>query len=224
MPDRDIRVLIADDQELVRSGFAALIDGAPGFETVGEAGNGVEAVELVHKRAPDVVLMDIRMPVMDGIEATRRITGDPRLSKVKVLILTTFDPDEFVYDALQAGASGFLLKDTPPRRLLDGIEVVAAGDALLAPSITRRLISDFVSRPSSRGRSPQLDGLTERELDVLAQVGSGLSNGEIAEALIMSPLTAKTHVSRIMGKLNARSRAQLVVVAYETGLVTPGAP
>lgn len=217
-----IRVLVADDQELVRRGFCALIDAEEDLEVVGQATTGVEAVDLVFGMQPDVVLMDIRMPKLDGIAATARITGDTRLAGTHVVMLTTFDLDQYIYDALRAGASGFLLKDTAPRQLIDAIRVAAAGDALIAPSITRRLISEFVARPDPAVEGERLADLTDREREVLREVGHGLSNAEIAEILYMSPLTAKTHVSRIMTKLGARDRAQLVVVAYETGLVRPG--
>ena len=217
-----IRVVLVDDQELVRRGFAALIAPEPDIEVVGDAVNGADAVEAAFTQRPDVMLMDIRMPGMDGIEATRRITSDDRLADTKVLMLTTFDLDQYVYDALRAGASGFLLKDVPPQQLLDAVRVVAAGDALIAPSITRRLIEEFAARPDPSDRSGALAGLTDRERSVLAEVGRGRSNAEIAERLFISPLTAKTHVSRILGKLDARDRAQLVVLAYETGLVSPG--
>ena len=216
-----IRVIIVDDQELVRAGFRVLLDSAEDIEVVGEAATGDEAVDLVVRHAPDVALMDIRMPGMDGLEATEHLAaqGVP----VKILILTTFDLDEYVHRALRAGASGFLLKDTSPKELLDAIRVVAEGDALLSPRVTRRLIEEFVSRP---GGTPVdvsgLDALTGREREVLALVGRGMSNGEIAEHLVLSPATSKTHVSRIMTKLNARDRAQLVVIAYETGLVRAG--
>ena len=217
-----IRVLLADDQELVRRGFLALVNAESDLEIVGEAAHGGEAVDLAFATRPDVILMDIRMPGMDGITATERITTDDRLSETRVLILTTFDLDQYVYRALRAGASGFLLKDTAPDQLLHGIRTVAAGDALIAPSITRRLISEFAARPDpDRGRQ-RLSGLTDRERDVLAEVGRGRTNQEIATELYISPLTAKTHVSRIMSKLRARDRAQLVVIAYETGLVTAG--
>ena len=190
---------------------------------VGEAGNGAEAVELARSARPDVVLMDIRMPVLDGLEATRRIVADQLLAGVRVLVLTTFDLDEYVYEALRAGASGFLLKDTPPADLLAAIRVVAAGDALLAPAVTRRLIAEFARRPEpSRVTPAALAGLTDREREVMALVARGLTNAEIAERLVVSAATAKTHVSRVLAKLQARDRAQLVMLAYETGLVTPG--
>ena len=218
-----ISVVIADDQELVRAGFRVLIDSAADVEVVGEAADGAEAVEVVARERPDVVLMDVRMPGVDGLEAARRILGGPGLDGVRVLILTTFDLDEYVHEALRAGASGFLLKDTSPAELLDAIRIVARGDALLAPSVTRRLIESFLSRPGEAVRPvPGLDVLTDREREVLALVGRGMSNAEIAEHLVVSPATSKTHVSRIMTKLHARDRAQLVVVAYETGLVLPG--
>ncbi|MGH1490877.1 MAG: response regulator transcription factor [Acidimicrobiales bacterium] len=218
-----IRVLLADDQELVRRGFAALIDAEDGLEVVGQAATGAEAVDQALASRPDVILMDVRMPNLDGIAATKRITDDDRLADTRVLVLTTFDLDEYVYDALRAGASGFLLKDTAPQQLLDGIRIVAAGDALIAPAITRRLIDEFAARPHLANDDDQrLAGLTEREHDVLVEVGRGRNNAEIADRLFISPLTAKTHVSRIMSKLAARDRTQLVVMAYETGLVTPG--
>ncbi len=221
-PPPSIRVVLADDQELVRRGFAALIAPEPDIEVVGEAVNGADAVEAAFAQRPDVILMDIRMPGLDGIEATRRITSDDRLAGTRVLMLTTFDLDQYVYDALRAGASGFLLKDTRPQQLLDAVRVVAAGDALIAPSITRRLIEEFAARPDPSDRDGVLADLTDRERSVLAEVGRGRSNAEIAERLFISPLTAKTHVSRILGKLGARDRAQLVVIAYETGLVSAG--
>ena len=217
-------VLVADDQALVRGGFRVLVDSAPDLEAVGEASDGAEALALVRELKPDVVLMDIRMPIKDGIEATRAIASDPQTAGTRVLILTTFDLDEYVYEALRAGASGFLLKDTEPEALLDAIRVIAAGDALLAPSVTRRLIEEFTHRPSpAHANIAQLDVLTEREREVLSHVARGLSNGEIATELFISPATAKTHVSRVMMKVGARDRAQLVALAYETGLVTPGA-
>ena len=220
-----IRVVVADDQALVRGGFRVLVDSAPDLEVVGEAGDGTEAVALARKTQPDVVLMDIRMPHLDGLEATRLICRSGETANVKVLILTTFDLDEYVYAALRAGASGFLLKDTPPADLLTGIRIVAAGDALLAPSITRQLISEFVRRPDSDRPPPaSLDVLTSREREVLALVARGWSNAEIAERLYLSPATAKTHVGRLLTKLQARDRTQLVVIAYETGLVTPAGP
>jgi DNA-binding NarL/FixJ family response regulator len=218
-----IRVVVADDQVLVRAGFRLLVDTAADLEVVGEAADGTQAVELAGRERPDVVLMDIRMPRMDGLEATRQISADERLARVRVLMLTTFDLDEYVYQALRAGASGFLLKDTPPADLLAAIRVVAAGDALLAPGITRRLIAEFARRPGPTRAAPAaLAALTDREREVLALVAHGLSNAEIAERLVVSPATSKTYVSRLLAKLGARDRAQLVAIAYETGLVTPG--
>jgi DNA-binding NarL/FixJ family response regulator len=218
-----IRVLVADDQTLVRAGFRVLVESAADLEVVGEAGDGVEAVELAHRELPDVVLMDIRMPRLDGLEATRRIVALDQAEHVRVLFLTTFDLDEYVYAALRAGASGFLLKDTPPADLLAAIRVVAAGDALLAPSVTRRLIAEFARRPEPSAVTPaELATLTDREREVLALVARGLSNAEIAELLVVSAATAKTYVSRVLAKLQVRDRAQLVMLAYETGLVTPG--
>jgi DNA-binding NarL/FixJ family response regulator len=221
-----IRVLLADDQALVRAGFRVLVDSDPGLEVVGEATNGAEAVERARHHRPDVVLMDIRMPEVDGLEATRRISADPGLGNTRVLILTTFEADDYVFEALRAGASGFLLKDTEPADLLVAVRVVARGDALLAPSVTRRLIAEVTARPGrgSPGGRTTLEVLTDREREVMALVAAGLNNDEIAADLYLSPLTAKTHVSRILAKLGARDRAQLVVVAYETGLVTPGGP
>jgi len=221
-----IRVVIADDQALLRGGFKALLQSAPGVEVVGEAADGHEAVAAARARLPDVVLMDIRMPRMDGLEATRQICCDPTLGGVKVLIVTTFETDEYVYEALRAGASGFLLKDTEPAELVQAVEVVARGDALLSPSVTKRLVEDIAGRrlAQSPHRVPggALQGLTEREREVVALVAQGLSNDEVAAKLYLSPLTAKTHVSRSMSKLGARDRAQLVVMAYESGLVVPG--
>lgn len=217
-----IRVLVADDQALVRAGFAVIIDSSGDLQVVGEASTGKEAVSLARELDPDIVLMDIRMPEMDGLEATREILAADKEDHTRVLVLTTFDADEYVYGALRVGASGFLLKDTEPEDLLAAIRVIAAGEALLAPSVTRRLIAEFASRPAARGSSPAaLDILTEREREVLALIAEGLSNAEIAERLVISPATAKTHVSRIMTKLAARDRAQLVVIAYESGLVSP---
>ncbi|HVF52477.1 MAG TPA: response regulator transcription factor [Actinomycetota bacterium] len=218
-----ITVLIADDQELVRAGFRALIESAGDIEVVAEASDGSEAVHLSAEHQPDVVLMDIRMPNMDGIEATREICAAGGESKV--LILTTFDLDEYVHDALRAGASGFMLKDAPATELLDAIRVVAGGEALLAPTVTKRLIEQFIKQPApGRTGSPEIASLTDREREVMALVAEGLSNAEIAEVLVLSPATAKTHVSRILAKLHARDRAQVVVIAYETGLVTPRNP
>ncbi len=218
-----VRVAVADDQPLVLEGFATFVCRAPDLELVGQASDGDAAVRLAREARPDVFLMDVRMPVLDGIEATRRITSDPDTTTVRVLILTTFDLDEYVYSALRAGASGFLLKDVGPEALLEGIRVVAAGDALLAPRITRRLIEQYSKRPEGVPLDDRaLAVLTDREREVLALVGKGLSNQEIAERLFMSPATAKTHVVRTMAKLHAGDRAHLVVIAYETGLVTPG--
>jgi DNA-binding NarL/FixJ family response regulator len=217
-----IRVLLADDQALVRAGFRALLDAQDDIEVVGEAGDGAAAVELALASRPDVVLMDVRMPGTDGLEATRRIIADPSLAATRVVILTTFDLDDYVFEALRAGASGFLLKDTEPVDLLAGVRAVARGDALLAPSVTRRLIETFASKLRSPRSADALDVLTDREREVVALVGAGLSNDEIAARLVVSPATAKTHVSRAMVKLAARDRAQLVVLAYETGLVRPG--
>lgn len=220
-----IRVVVADDQALVRSGFTILLDSDPGLEVVGEAANGREAVELAARHRPDVVLMDIRMPEVDGIEATRLICEDPATATTRVLVLTTFDLDEYVFRALRAGASGFLLKDTEPTDLLAAIRVVAEGESLLSPRITSLLVAEFTARPPAPTTVDEdaLRLLTDREREVLALVGRGRSNAEIAEDLVVSAATAKTHVSRVMTKLQARDRAQLVVVAYESGLVTPGA-
>ncbi|MEV0165189.1 response regulator transcription factor [Nonomuraea fuscirosea] len=218
-----VRVLIADDQRLLRASFGVLIGATPGLQVVGEAENGLRAVERAAELRPDVVLMDIRMPELDGIEATRRICGDPATAGVKVLILTTFDLDAYVFSALRSGASGFLLKDTPPGDLLSAIRVVAGGEALLAPSVTRRLIGEFAKQPQPRQRSSRsLDGVTAREREVLTLVGQGLSNTEIAEQLIVSMATVKTHMSQLLAKLHARDRAQLVIAAYESGLVGVG--
>ena len=220
-----IRVALVDDQELVRAGFRTLIESAGDLEVVGEAADGEEAVRLVRDHHPDVVLMDVRMPRVDGIEATKRIHDLSGAENVRVLVLTTFDLDEYVHAALRAGASGFLLKDASPAELLNAIRVIHEGDALLGPSITRRLIEDFVQHPAP-GKTPAsvLQELTARELEVLRLVARGLSNAEIADKLVVSPATAKTHVSRVLTKLGARDRTQLVVVAYETGLVSPGSP
>ncbi|MEU7695973.1 response regulator transcription factor [Microbispora hainanensis] len=217
-----IKVLIADDERLVRSGFKVLLDIEDDITVVGEATDGAEAVERARATRPDVVLMDIRMPRLDGIQATARISETRGLEQVRVLILTTYDTDEYVFDALQAGASGFLLKDAGPAELLHAIRVIAAGDALLAPRITRRLIGRFAAlRTAARAGEDRLAVLTEREREVLALVGRGLSNHEIGAELFLSPATARTHVSRAMAKLGARDRAQLVVIAYQTGLVGP---
>jgi DNA-binding NarL/FixJ family response regulator len=217
-----IDVLLADDQALVRAGFRALLDAQDDVRVVAEATSGAEAVRLATEYRPDVVLMDIRMPGLDGLEATRQITADPNLTAVKIVILTTFDLDEYVFEALRVGASGFLVKDTEPVDLLRGIRAVASGDGLLSPGVTRRLIAEFASRARAPRTPKDLAGLTEREREVMALVGEGLSNEEIADRLVVSPATAKTHVSRAMVKLGARDRAQLVVFAYEAGLVRPG--
>jgi len=218
-----IRILLADDQALIRAGFRMLLDSADDMEVVGEASDGAQAVALARRRLADVILMDIRMPGVDGLEATRRIAADDDLAGVKVIILTTFESDEYVYQAIRAGASGFLVKDAEPAELVQAVRVVARGEALLSPSVTRRLITDLARRPERQPLSGQaLDCLTAREREVLALVATGLSNEEIAGRLYLSPLTAKTHVSRIMTKVSARDRAQLVVMAYETGLVIPG--
>ncbi|MEU6172130.1 response regulator transcription factor [Streptantibioticus parmotrematis] len=216
------RVLLADDQLLVRAGFRALLDAQPDIEVVGEAADGGEALTQTVRLTPDVVLMDIRMPVLDGLAATRRITADPRLADVKVVILTTFELDEYVFEAIRSGASGFLVKDTEPDELLRAVRAVVSGDALLSPGVTRRLIAEFAARSKEPAAATALEQLTEREREVMALVGIGLSNEEIARRLVVSPLTAKTHVSRTMIKLGARDRAQLVVLAYESGLVRPG--
>src|SRR6266516_1923780 len=216
-----IRVLVADDQAAVRGGFAALVAAEEEMEIAGEASNGREAVEITRRVFPHVVLMDIRMPTLDGLEATRLICANTTLAHTRVLVLTTFDLDEYVYAALRAGASGFLLKDAGPTELLQAIRIVAAGDALLAPSITKRLIAEFTARPDPDQPPPELEELTEREHETLRLVAAGLSNDEIARRLVISPLTAKTHVSRILRKLGCRDRAQLVALAYETGFVTP---
>ena len=219
-----IRVAVADDQALVRSGFAVLLRSAGDIDVVGEASDGREAVDIALRAHPDVILMDIRMPEMDGLEATRRITSSEDTLSTRVLILTTFDLDEYVFEALRAGASGFLLKDTLPDDLLAAVRVVADGEALLAPKVTRRLIEQFAQQPVTPSAQPQpgFDTLTEREREVLLAVARGLSNAEIGEELFMSHATAKTHVSRLLTKLAARDRAQLVMLAYEAGLVVPG--
>ncbi|MFJ8082457.1 response regulator [Streptomyces sp. NPDC096205] len=217
-----IRVLLADDQSLVRAGFRALLDAQPDIEVAGEAADGEEALRAVRELRPDVVLMDIRMPVLDGLAATRCITADADLKDVKVVMLTTFELDEYVFEAIRSGASGFLVKDTEPDELLRAVRAVVAGDALLSPGVTRRLIAEFAARSKEPAAAGELARLTEREREVMALVGIGLSNEEIARRLVVSPLTAKTHVSRTMVKLGVRDRAQLVVLAYESGLVRPG--
>ena len=221
-----ISVLLADDQALVRAGFRALRNAEPDIEVVAEAADGLEAVKQAQQTHPDVVLMDIRMPGVDGLEATKRIAADPGLAETRVVILTTFELDEYVFEALRTGASGFLVKDTEPVELLRGVRAVAAGDALLSPSVTRRVIGEFAGKGGALSRPiaqpAQLDQLTDREREVLVLVAEGLSNDEIAARLVISPATAKTHVSRTMIKLGARDRAQLVVYAYEAGLIRPG--
>jgi len=218
------RVVLADDQALLRAGIRALLDAEDDLQVVGEAASGPEAVRVVRATAPDVVLMDVRMPGGDGLEATREIVDDPTLAATRVVILTTFDLDEYVFDAIRIGASGFLVKDTEPAELLRGVRAVAAGDALLSPRVTRRLIGEFAtrSRATHATAAGRLGVLTEREREVVALVGEGLSNDEIAGRLVLSPATAKTHVSRAMVKLQVRDRAQLVVLAYESGLLRPG--
>jgi DNA-binding NarL/FixJ family response regulator len=215
-----IRVLIADDQDLVRLGLRTLVESEDDMAVAGEAADGLAAVEIARRERPDVVLMDIRMPGIDGIEATRRIVADPALEATRVVVLTTFELDEYVFDALRHGASGFLIKDTKPAELLHAIRLVAGGEALLSPSVTRRVVREFATRPSRVPKPhPQLATLTEREKEIVGLVGEGLSNDEIAERLVVSPATARTHVSRSMIKLGARDRAQLVVFAYQSGLV-----
>ncbi len=217
-----IRVVLADDQALVRAGFRVLLSAQEDVDVVGEAADGAQAVTLAAAHRPDVILMDIRMPGVDGLEATRRISADPDLAGVHILILTTFEEDEYVFEAIRFGASGFLVKDTEPVELLHAVRVVARGDALLSPGVTRRLIGEFAAKAKKVPAMSTLDVLTEREREVVALVGEGLTNDEIAARLVVSPATAKTHVSRAMIKLGARDRAQLVVLAYESGLVRPG--
>ncbi|MQA83700.1 MAG: response regulator [Streptosporangiales bacterium] len=220
--EKPIRVLLADDQTLVRAGFRSLLERAEDIEVVAEAADGAEALEEVRSRRVDVALMDIRMPTMDGLEATRHIVGDPRFGHVRVIILTTFDIDEYVFEALRIGASGFLAKDVEPEELRRAVRVVAAGEALLSPGVTRRVIAEFTARGvRPREHAERLDALTEREREVVKLVAAGLDNREIGQRLFMSPLTAKTHVSRAIAKLGVRDRVQLVVLAYQTGLVTP---
>ena len=217
-----IRVVLADDQILVRAGFRMLLESEAGIDVVGEADDGAAAVDLVRAATPDLVLMDVRMPGMDGLEATRLITADPALAGVRVLILTTFELDEYVFEALRAGASGFLVKHTEPAELVRAVRVVASGEALLSPGVTRRLIAEFTSRPARAGVTPaSMTVLTEREREVVGLVAEGLNNDEIAAELVVTPATARTHVSRAMMKLHARDRAQLVVLAYQSGLVRP---
>ena len=217
-----ISVMLADDQSLVRAGFRALLDAQNDIEVVGEAVNGEAAVRLAAELTPDVVLMDIRMPGVDGLSATRRIAEDERSTEVRVVILTTFGLDEYVFEAIRAGASGFLVKDTEPEELVQAVRVVAGGEALLSPGVTKKLIAEFAARAKEPKTVDGLDELTDREREVLALVAEGLSNKEIGDRLVVSPATAKTHVSRAMGKLRARDRAQLVVIAYESGLARPG--
>jgi DNA-binding NarL/FixJ family response regulator len=220
-----IKVGIADDQAMIRNGFRLQVQYAPDLEFVGDAADGQQAIDLARTHQLDVLLMDVRMPVIDGIEATRRIVADPDTQNVRVIVLTTFDLDEYVYGALRAGASGFLLKDTTPEDLTRAIQLVAAGGALLAPTVTRRLVAEFASRPSTGNPSRAItERLTAREMEVLRLVARGMSNAELAQELVLSPLTAKTHVSRILTKLGLRDRAQLVVAAYEGGLVVRGRP
>ncbi|HEX5532349.1 MAG TPA: response regulator transcription factor [Actinomycetales bacterium] len=216
-----ISVVVADDQALVRAGFVALLSAQEGIDVVGEAENGAEAVDLAEKLRPDVVLMDIRMPVLDGLEATRAIAARPQLTGVRVVVLTTFELDEYVFEALRAGATGFLVKHTEPADLVRAVRVAAAGEALLSPSVTRRLVAEFASRAKQPPAATALEGLTEREREVMTLVAAGLTNEEIAERLVLSPATARTHVSRVLTKLHARDRSQLVVLAYESGLVRP---
>jgi DNA-binding NarL/FixJ family response regulator len=218
-----IRIVLADDQALLRAGLRVLIDAEDDLEVVGQAEDGVEAIDAVRRLRPDVVVMDIRMPDLDGLAATREIVADPELAGVHVVVLTTFDHDEYVFEAIRAGATGFLLKDTEPADLLRAVRLAAAGDALMSPTVTRRLIAEFAARPEYRRvDTTALHELTDREREVVALAASGLSNEEIAAELYISPATARTHVSRAMIKLNARDRAQLVVFAYESGLVSPG--
>jgi DNA-binding NarL/FixJ family response regulator len=217
-----IKVVLADDQRLVRAGFRSILEDEDDLEVVGEAGDGAEALAACRALHPDVVLLDIRMPGVDGLQAAREIAADPRLDAVKVVILTTFDLDDYVYGALRAGATGFLVKDTEPEELVHAVRVAARGDALISPSVTRRLIAEFAGRVRPPEPGPRLNALTDREREVMRLVAAGLTNDEIAAHLVLSPATAKTHVSRIMTKLAVRDRAQLVVLAYESGMVSPG--
>jgi DNA-binding NarL/FixJ family response regulator len=217
-----VRILVVDDQALIRSGLRMILEADPGMNVIGEAANGREAVEMGKRLQPDVVLMDVRMPVMDGIKATRKLVDGGLQSGPRVLILTTFDLDEYIYAAIRAGASGFLLKDAPPDDLIHAIRVVAAGEALLAPTVTRRLIEEFAARPEPNAQPEGMDQLTDREIEVLRSLAAGLSNAEIADALFVSEATVKTHISHILTKLELRDRVQAVVVAYESGLVRPG--
>ncbi|WIB61013.1 response regulator transcription factor [Curtobacterium sp. MCLR17_007] len=221
-PASPIRVVLADDQVLIRAGLRALVDAEPGMTVVGEAGDGDAAVQIATRERPDVVLMDIRMPGIDGLAATRRISADPALADVHVVVLTTFEEDDYVFEAIRGGAAGFLVKDTEPAELLRAIRTVVAGESLLSPGPTRSLVEAFATHAKSAALAPGLDVLTDRERQVMRLVAAGLTNSEIAERLFVSPTTAKTHVSRAMIKLGARDRAQLVVFAYETGLATPG--
>lgn len=217
-----IRILLADDQTLIRAGFRALLDAEQDMEVVGEAGTGADAVRLAAREQPDVVLMDIRMPGGDGLNATREILANPLLAGTRIIILTTFELDEYISEAVRAGAAGFLVKDTEPAELIRAVRVVHDGDALLSPSVTRRIMAQLASQSRAAGKAIPLAQVTDREREVLALVGEGLNNAEIAERLFITPLTAKTHVSRIMTKLMVRDRSQLVVLAYESGLVRPG--
>ncbi|MFB6555197.1 MULTISPECIES: response regulator [unclassified Streptomyces] len=217
-----IRIVLADDQRLVRAGFRSILEDEDDLEVVGEAGDGAEALAACRALRPDVVLLDIRMPGVDGLQAARDIAADPRLNDVRVVILTTFDLDDYVYGALRAGATGFLVKDTEPEELVHAVRVAARGDALISPSVTRRLIAEFAGRVRAPAPGPRLNALTDREREVMSLVAAGLTNDEIAARLVLSPATAKTHVSRIMTKLDVRDRSQLVVLAYESGMVSPG--
>ncbi|MFE1028466.1 response regulator [Streptomyces sp. NPDC058818] len=217
-----IRIVLADDQRLVRAGFRSILEDEDDLEVVGEAGDGAEALAACRALRPDVVLLDIRMPGVDGLQAARDIAADPRLNDVRVVILTTFDLDDYVYGALRAGATGFLVKDTEPEELVHAVRVAARGDALISPSVTRRLIAEFAGRVRAPEPGPRLNSLTDREREVMTLVAAGLTNDEIAARLVLSPATAKTHVSRIMTKLDVRDRSQLVVLAYESGMVSPG--